>query len=184
MLNETAAIASINNLYSRLNSIAPSRIATSILVADNSRATLNLGQGHRRRRRRRRSRSRGYISTSSSRSSSTINTPFNEDSDEDPINNCEKYGTKRSTILRKYNKRLNLYTSLYYLEIIAKYSLGTNLNVLTSKSIYRIFKDIIYKTNYRNPERDLLQRINFEITIRFLLIGSVLETEQPLISQL
>lgn len=85
-------------------------------------------------------------------------------------------------MLRKHNERPNLYTSLYYLEIIAKYGLGTNLNVLTSKSIHRIFKDIIYKTNYRNPERDLLQRINFEITIRFLLIGSILETEQPLIS--
>lgn len=41
MLNKTAAIASINNPYSRLNSIAPSRIATPILVADNSRTALN-----------------------------------------------------------------------------------------------------------------------------------------------
>lgn len=80
----------------------------------------------------------------------------NEDSDDNPTDEREKYGTKRSTMLRKYNERPNLYTSLYYLEMIAKYGLGTNLNVLTSKSIHRIFKDIIYKTNHRNPERDLL----------------------------
>lgn len=43
MLNETAAIASINNLYSRLNSIAPSRTTTPVLVANNSRTAIDLG---------------------------------------------------------------------------------------------------------------------------------------------
>lgn len=83
--------------------------------------------------------------------------------------------------MRKYNKRPNLYTSLYYLDIIVEYGLGTNLNVLIGKSIHRIFKDIIYKTNYRNLERDLLQRINFEITIRFLLLNSISDLEELLV---
>lgn len=40
--------------------------------------------------------------------------------------------------------------------MIAEYSLGINLTVLIGKEIYRIFKEMIYKTNHRNLERDLL----------------------------
>lgn len=52
--------------------------------------------------------------------------------------------------------------------------------------MYRIFKDIIYKTNYRNLERDLLQRINFEIIVRFLLLGcsQISVTDKSVVKQL
>lgn len=196
LLNETAAQASIKNPYSRANSVVPSRASTPVPVADNSAAAIReaarggRGRGRARARARAaiRSTSRGRASTS--RGSSAVNTPAEdrELSDDDAEFEAERLretmGTKTSTTLRKHNERPNLHTAQHYPEMIAEYGLGINLTVLTGEEMHRIFKEMIYKTNHRNPERDLLQRINFEMTVRFLLLGSMSETEQPLIDQL
>lgn len=195
LLNETAATASIRNPHSRLNSTAPSGAATPVPVADNSRTQvisgpgLGVGAGVRRgrgsRSRARASRSRGG-SRGGSYGGSTATTPRDADAEDDSDKDIEReqQGTVRSTALRKLNERPNLHTGLHYQEMISEYGLGINLTVLTGEEMHRIFKDMIYKTNHRNPERDLLQRINFEMTIRFLLMGSMSETERPLIDQI
>lgn len=155
-------------------------------VADNARDS---NRGSRSRGRSRASRSRANSRANSRRrgrsGSAATNTPTDVDNtadqeDQDDKDEMERI-TKRSTTLRKHNERPNLYTSLYYPDMIVEYGLGTNLNVLTGKSMHRIFKDIIYKTNHRNPERDLLQRINFEMTIRFLLLNGMSDLEELLV---
>lgn len=161
LLNETAAIASIANPASRMPSVAPSRAESPVPVADNARDT---GRGRGRGRGRARS-------TRASRAASRATSRGGGGSAEPHAESDEEKVTVRSTQYRKHNQRPNLHTSTHYPTFIAEYGLGTNLNVLTGESMHRIFKEMIYKTNHRNPERDLLQRINFEMTVRFLLLG-------------
>lgn len=122
MLNETAAIASIRNLYSRVNSVAPSRARTLVPIADNSIAVARQTSSGRSRSRSRsrtgstiRASSRGRSSTSTSRSSSIATTlaANNEQSDDntDTERLRETIGIKTSTTLRKHNERPNLYTT-------------------------------------------------------------------------
>lgn len=191
LLNETAAIALSTNLASKMPSRAGSRVLLLAPVTDNSRDTQASNEptarGSRSRARsrarsrssRRTSRTRGPYSDSRS---SSVATPISTAIESIAIDKDEEERvTIKSALYRKHNIRPNLYTSLYYLAFIAKYSLAINLNVITSEEFYRILKGIIYLTNYRNLERNLLQRINFEITIRFLLIGSIEQTKGPLV---
>lgn len=121
-MNETATIASIRNLYSRVNSVALSRARTLVPIADNSTAAARqTGSGRSRGRSRSRAgsaiyaSSRGRSSTSTSRSSSIATTlaANNEQSDDDAdVERIrETIGIKTSTTLRKHNERPNLYTT-------------------------------------------------------------------------
>lgn len=148
----------------------PSRASSRMLllapVADNSRdtqASNELTARGSRSRARSRARSRSSRRTSRTRGpygdsrSSSVTTPISTAIESIAIDKDEEERvTIKSALYRKYNIRPNLYTSLYYLVFIAKYSLAINLNVITSEEFYRILKGIIYLTNYRNPERNLL----------------------------
>lgn len=168
LLNKIVAIASIANPTSRAPSVALSRAVSPAPITDNAQDPsrgYGCGQGRTRARSTRASRASSLItSRTNSRSSRISSTEPYKESEEEKV-------TVRSVQYRKHNQRPNLYTSIYYPTFIAEYSLGTNLNILIGESIHRIFKEMIYKTNYRNLERDLLQRINFEITVRFLLLS-------------
>jgi hypothetical protein len=90
--------------------------------------------------------------------------------------------TKGSIQYSRDQARPNVHTGLHYPVIAAEYGLPSNVNVLIGEAQHKEFKAMVYNTNKQNPERDLLQRINMELTSRLVLQGGF-QTDEPLVTQ-
>ncbi|KAI0995689.1 hypothetical protein K3495_g12491 [Podosphaera aphanis] len=89
--------------------------------------------------------------------------------------------TIRSEQYRQDQDRPKVHVGVLYKELLDEYGLMTHCNVLLGEGQDRRFKSEIYNTNYIIPERDLLRRLNFQMTVRFL-IGGAFTNGDPLLS--
>ena len=69
----------------------------------------------------------------------------------------------------KDKDRPNLHVGLHYQALIGEYATPCNLNVLIGEDKHRLFKKIIYQSNFHQPELFLLQREQLQQTIRLVL---------------
>jgi hypothetical protein len=65
-----------------------------------------------------------------------------------------------------------------------EFGLVSHCNVLIGEDKHRQYKKEIYHTNYKHPERDLLNRENFQQTVRLLLVHSFEESDPELTMQI
>ncbi|SMR43431.1 unnamed protein product [Zymoseptoria tritici ST99CH_3D1] len=86
--------------------------------------------------------------------------------------------------LRAMKRRPNVHTGLHYAELRDEYGLISNHNVLIGEDRHREFKRLIYTTNKQNPERDLLQAINMQMSTRLVFQDGFLQSEPAATQQL
>ncbi|SMY27283.1 unnamed protein product [Zymoseptoria tritici ST99CH_1A5] len=77
--------------------------------------------------------------------------------------------TYRSKQYRADMKRPNVYMGMHYDMVFAEYGTPVHASVLPGERMHKEFKRQIYNTNMRNPERNLLQRIGVDITLRLVV---------------
>jgi hypothetical protein len=68
--------------------------------------------------------------------------------------------------------RPNFHTGLHYQTFIDEFGTPCNMNVLIGEDKHRLFKKIIYQSNFRHPELFLLEREQYQQTVRLLLDGA------------
>ena len=66
-------------------------------------------------------------------------------------------------------KRPNMHTALHYPAITEEYGIPSNCNVLIGEDKHRFFKKIVYDTNHRRVEKELLSKENMRQTLRLVL---------------
>ncbi|ROW07924.1 hypothetical protein VMCG_03429 [Cytospora schulzeri] len=65
--------------------------------------------------------------------------------------------------------RPNIHVGVHWRAFADEYGLPVNLNVLTGEDLHRLFKTLVYGTNYTNIEKVMLMKVNVQETIRFVL---------------
>ncbi|KAI0995550.1 hypothetical protein K3495_g12629 [Podosphaera aphanis] len=80
-------------------------------------------------------------------------------------------------------KRPNMHIAVHYTALVEEYGLSVNVNVLVGEDKYQAFKKMIYTTNHRYPEKDLLTKENLRQTIR-LLLADAFKYDDPTATQL
>ncbi|KAK1777355.1 hypothetical protein QBC45DRAFT_330900, partial [Copromyces sp. CBS 386.78] len=56
--------------------------------------------------------------------------------------------------------KLNIHINLYYKEVRERYKFISLFIVLHLELKYKLFKNLVIKTNYKNPEKDLFNYEN------------------------
>lgn len=192
-LNEAAAVASVANPYSRAATPTATPTATAAVTpAPSGSDAVRGSRGVARSSRSTSSRGSMFSTGASVSSSASRSTPAGQGG---VMASTEPLEPERETIranrLRADQDRPNVHVALHYIDQAMEYGLPSNCNVLMGEDQHRSvlshstsdhthttctdcsdFKALIYTTNFINPERDLLQRVNLQMTIRFILGGS------------
>ena len=85
--------------------------------------------------------------------------------------------SKTATDWIRDKDRPNLHTGLHYKALIGEYGTPCNLNVLIGEDKHRLFKKIIYQSNFQHPELFLLEREQLQQTIRLVLADAFNEDD-------
>ncbi|EGP82108.1 uncharacterized protein MYCGRDRAFT_97860 [Zymoseptoria tritici IPO323] len=165
---EVAATASDNSPASR----AVSRAGTPVRAGTPTGVAKSQGKGKKR------AKTSGVPTPSTTTSASTEAMDIDEDAQQTASG--EEPQKIRAVQFRHDMERPNMHTGLYYPDRIDEFALPSNTNVLIGEELS---KEMILYTNKKNPERDLLQRMDFAITTRFTL-QNAFKDEEPVATQL
>ncbi|SMR62465.1 unnamed protein product [Zymoseptoria tritici ST99CH_1E4] len=165
---EVAATASDNSPASR----AVSRAGTPVRAGTPTGVAKSQGKGKKR------AKTSGVSTPSTTTSASTEAMDIDEDAQQTASG--EEPQKIRAVQFRHDMERPNMHTGLYYPDRIDEFALPSNTNVLIGEELS---KEMILYTNKKNPERDLLQRMDFAITTRFTL-QNAFKDEEPVATQL
>ena len=93
---------------------------------------------------------------------------------------AHQYSSNAGQALGRQEALPTIHTALHFIDIVDEYGLALFINTLIWEDFHRGFKNDVYTTNHANIERLLLEKANFRITIRLLLLGAFNDTDAPL----
>ncbi|MCJ1463693.1 hypothetical protein MMC07_002302 [Pseudocyphellaria aurata] len=76
------------------------------------------------------------------------------------------------------------YIGIHFERLLEEYGVLWNTNVLFGEDKHRFFKETVFSTNHRKPERQLLMKEAINFTIKATLDGAFLHTDMKVTSQL
>ena len=96
------------------------------------------------------------------------------------VEEARQYDSSAGQALARKEALPTIHAGLHFVDVVDEYGLPIFINTLIWEDYHRGFKKDVYTTNHSNVERLLLDKVNFRMTIRLLLLGAFDDTETDL----